>query len=448
MADQTTATPPAVGNTSANITFTFEEQAMSSCSLYAMSLLCIVVGGLRSANFVRNQVVKKRLLEASISMSEARKFPFTASLVLFSLYLFFKPNGREWLMGLGGTYLPAMYSTMLNNTLAKSEGPGPLARLATRMPESLQPYLDYIPTITKDHLIKFLLVLICWEGCVALGTLMKPLFSFLLKLLPIGNRRPRLNLPYLLSLKKGKNEMEEGDIEEAKKNDFDYLLKIEVDTHDIVAISFCLLVGASHLYQRHWITNNIIGIAFSIYGIENLHLSSFKAGTLLLAGLFIYDVFWVFATDVMTSVAKGIDAPILLQFPQDILRHGWRDANKYSMLGLGDIVIPGIFIALLRRFDLRIGEKDAKKKHGRRIFFFITVVAYAAGLLITMVVMHHFKAAQPALLYLVPCCLFVPLLVATFTGEAKDLWNYNEEHLTDKHEKEEAKKVDDSKKKN
>lgn len=28
-------------------------------------------------------------------------------------------------------------------------------------------------------------------------------------------------------------------------------------------------------------------------------------------------------------------------------------ANNFAMLGLGDIVIPGIFIALLLRFDVR-----------------------------------------------------------------------------------------------
>lgn len=54
---------------------------------------------------------------------------------------------------------------------------------------------------------------------------------------------------------------------------------------------------------------------------------------MLLAGLFIYDVFWVFATDVMTTVARGIDAPLLLQFPQDIYRHGISNAGKHAMLG-------------------------------------------------------------------------------------------------------------------
>lgn len=52
----------------------------------------------------------------------------------------------------------------------------------------------------------------------------------------------------------------------------------------------------------------------------------------MLAGLFVYDVFWVFATDVMTTVATGINAPILLQFPQDLFQAGWQ-AKKYAMLG-------------------------------------------------------------------------------------------------------------------
>ncbi|KAH9631715.1 hypothetical protein HF086_014716 [Spodoptera exigua] len=37
-------------------------------------------------------------------------------------------------------------------------------------------------------------------------------------------------------------------------------------------------------------------------------------------------------------------------FPQDLLVNGL-DASNFAMLGLGDIVVPGIFIALLLRFD-------------------------------------------------------------------------------------------------
>merc|ERR1712032_964712 len=57
----------------------------------------------------------------------------------------------------------------------------------------------------------------------------------------------------------------------------------------------------------------------------------------------------------MLTVAKSIDAPIKLLFPTD-----WAAINdetglsepKFSLLGLGDIVIPGIFIGLCLRFDI------------------------------------------------------------------------------------------------
>lgn len=38
--------------------------------------------------------------------------------------------------------------------------------------------------------------------------------------------------------------------------------------------------------------------------------------------------------------------------------------------------------------------------------------------------MHVFKAAQPALLYLVPACLITPMLVALVCGDFKTLFRY------------------------
>jgi minor histocompatibility antigen H13 len=50
------------------------------------------------------------------------------------------------------------------------------------------------------------------------------------------------------------------------------------------------------------------------------------------------------------------------------------------------------------------------------------------------------QAAQPALLYLVPSCVLIPLLMALLRGELRELWNYSEEHLVDKDDKKEDKK--------
>ena len=43
----------------------------------------------------------------------------------------------------------------------------------------------------------------------------------------------------------------------------------------------------------------------------------------------------------------------VVMFPMDLPEKGILMANNFGMLGLGDIVVPGLFIALLCRFDFR-----------------------------------------------------------------------------------------------
>merc|ERR1712212_63695 len=135
------------------------------------------------------------------------------------------------------------------------------------------------------------------------------------------------------------------------------------------------------------------GMAFAVNGVELLHLNNVITGCILLGGLFFYDIFWVFGTDVMVTVATSFEAPIKLLFPMDFLEKGLCGKN-FAMLGLGDIVIPGIFIALLLRFDCSKGKDSC-------IYFYTNYFAYLVGLVTTVVILHVYKSAQPALLYLV-----------------------------------------------
>jgi hypothetical protein len=95
-----------------------------------------------------------------------------------------------------------------------------------------------------------------------------------------------------------------------------------------------------------------------------------------------------------------------------------RPAGKpvFSMLGLGDVVIPGIFVALMLRYD---------HKHGSKLGW-SAFVGYVAGLATTIVVMNVFKAAQPALLYIVPAVLGAVGLHALATGQLVALWRWSE----------------------
>ncbi|XLS62806.1 hypothetical protein HN51_017034 [Arachis hypogaea] len=56
------------------------------------------------------------------------------------------------------------------------------------------------------------------------------------------------------------------------------------------------------------------------------------------------------------------------------------------MLGLGDIVIPGIFIALALRLDVSRGKQAQ--------YFKSSFLGYTIGLALTIFVMNWFQAAQ------------------------------------------------------
>jgi minor histocompatibility antigen H13 len=97
----------------------------------------------------------------------------------------------------------------------------------------------------------------------------------------------------------------------------------------------------------------------------------------------------------MVKVATSIDGPIKLLWPKSLhfaLERG------FTMLGLGDIVIPGSFIALSLRYDYHRAPAEASRL--AKPYFYASIAAYAVGLATCMAVMHHFKMAQPALLYL------------------------------------------------
>lgn len=171
-----------------------------------------------------------------------------------------------------------------------------------------------------------------------------------------------------------------------------------------------------YVLKKHWLANNILGIAFCIQGIEMLSLGSFKTGAILLVGLFFYDIFWVFFTPVMVSVAKSFDAPIKLLFPTSDA------ARPFSMLGLGDIVIPGIFVALALRFDVSRGKQIR--------YFSSSFLGYTVGLVLTIIVMNWFQAAQPALLYIVPGVIGFVAAHCLWNGEVKPLLEYDESKLS------------------
>jgi minor histocompatibility antigen H13 len=109
----------------------------------------------------------------------------------------------------------------------------------------------------------------------------------------------------------------------------------------LVTLFVSLILTAYYVATKNWIASNIFGLAFAFNAIQMLSIDSFKTGMILLSGLFFYDIFWVFGTEVMVTVAKSFDAPIKVVWPKQWLGLLPDETIQFTMLGLGDIVIPG-----------------------------------------------------------------------------------------------------------
>ncbi|XP_037680025.1 signal peptide peptidase-like 2B isoform X2 [Choloepus didactylus] len=181
--------------------------------------------------------------------------------------------------------------------------------------------------------------------------------------------------------------------------------------------------------QWAWVLQDALGIAFCLYMLKTIRLPTFKACTLLLLVLFIYDVFFVFVTpfltksgnSIMVEVATGPSdsatrekLPMVLKVPRLSSSPLALCDRPFSLLGFGDILVPGLLVAYCHRFDIQVQSS--------RVYFVACTIAYGIGLLVTFVALALMQRGQPALLYLVPCTLTTSCAVALWRRELGAFW--------------------------
>ncbi|XP_023547966.1 signal peptide peptidase-like 4 isoform X2 [Cucurbita pepo subsp. pepo] len=120
-------------------------------------------------------------------------------------------------------------------------------------------------------------------------------------------------------------------------------------------IAFAVLWACYRKLPFAWIGQDILGIALIVTVLQIVRVPNLKVGTVLLSCAFLYDIFWVFVSkwwfheSVMIVVARGDKTgedgiPMLLKIPR--MFDPW---GGYSIIGFGDIILPGLLVA----FSLR-----------------------------------------------------------------------------------------------
>lgn len=150
-------------------------------------------------------------------------------------------------------------------------------------------------------------------------------------------------------------------------------------------ISLLIIIG--YVLTKSWILSNIIAVCIVIIAFKVIRLKSYMVAALLLSLAFFYDIFWVFYSDkvfgtsVMASVATRVELPMMFYCPK-------LSPSPYSLcslIGLGDILLPGIFVAYCLYFDKHIGKTSK--------YFDICLGGYVLGLLICVICLTVFHTA-------------------------------------------------------
>lgn len=237
--------------------------------------------------------------------------------------------------------------------------------------------------------------------------------------------------------------------------------KTKVTIHDVAGLILGVAaITAWNMGGKAWWLTNLMGFGFCYGTFQLMSPTTFWTGSLVLMGLFIYDIVMVFYTPMMVTVATTLDVPIKLVFP---------GPKRGGMLGLGDVVLPGIMMALALRFDLylhylrkqipansatsfgtpkpvkapyieatglwgdRFWTSKSKEPNAAdparfsKTYFNASILGYIVGMLTTLVVLNIFNHAQPALLYLVPGVLISLWGTAWVRGEIPLMWGYTED---------------------
>lgn len=132
--------------------------------------------------------------------------------------------------------------------------------------------------------------------------------------------------------------------------------------------------------------SNLLAFFVTLAMFKIIRIPNYKISLILLGLAFFYDIFWVFysskffGNSVMAVVAQKVDLPIKFSCPK---------LQAYplpycALIGVGDLVLPGLFIA----FCARIG-----KSLKTTIYYKVSLIGYGMGLTVCIFFLTYFKSA-------------------------------------------------------
>ena len=227
----------------------------------------------------------------------------------------------------------------------------------------------------------------------------------------------------------GKNIFNNMKHNQISKKKYEYLLGLNF--YEISSIFISGLIIIFYFITRHWILNDLICFCLAFTTLSFIILKSFMLCFVCLFAFFAYDTFWVFYSEkiftenVMVVAATSIQIPIKIEFP---ILFSNNPIKNCMLLGLGDILLPGMVIKYCRRFDILKKKMDKKKigfrkKKSKMGFYFFNLILYFISVILAMSMMFIFNHGQPVLFYISPIFILGLMGKAYYDGCFGIFWN-------------------------
>ncbi|KAK4436295.1 Signal peptide peptidase-like 1 [Sesamum alatum] len=197
-----------------------------------------------------------------------------------------------------------------------------------------------------------------------------------------------------------------------------------------VLVSLCVAFVVAWLVSGHWILNNLLerffgaNVMVSVATQQASNPVHTVANSLSLPGL--------------QLITKKLELPVKIVFPRNMLGGAvpGNHVSDYMMLGLGDMAIPSMLLALVLCFDHRKGRDsttplDVQSSKGFK-YFWHALSGYAIGLFTALAAGILTRSPQPALLYLVPCTLGPIIILSWMNKDLAELWEGTTTTLNEK----------------
>ena len=221
----------------------------------------------------------------------------------------------------------------------------------------------------------------------------------------------------------------------------------QVPAHVAATVPAAIGLVVWWLVTRHssyaFVLQDTFGVCLCCMFLLQVRLPNVKVAVVLLTAFFFYDIFMVFISpvffgdSVMVNVATagmptavmnqvcycrlhpddskhcgpGEAMPILFRFPRLLDYRGGS-----AMLGLGDVVLPGLLLSYAARLDVASRRKAASG------YFLPLLVGYGVGLACANMAVILMRQGQPALLYIVPATLIPFVALAHCRGDLRNSW--------------------------